>query len=72
MAQRTEKPFYLTLNVVAFLWELHSSGVTKLCSCCRLLQAGACSSSPEPAPKEKVSAAFPELPPLMDLHSGNC
>lgn len=58
--------------LVAFLWKFRSSDVTKLCCCCRLLQAGAGSSSPEPAPKEKVSAAFPELLSLMDLHTGNC
>lgn len=74
VAQITEKPFFNPdwMLLVTFLWKFHSSDVTKLCSCCRLLQAGTCSSSPEPAPKEKVSAASPELLSLMDLHSGNC
>lgn len=74
VAQITEKPFFNPrwMLLVAFLWKFYSSGGTKLCSCCRLVQAGARSSSPEPAPKEKVSAAFLELLSLMDLHSGNC
>lgn len=74
LAQIREEPFFNPdwMFLVTFIWKLHSSDVTKLCSCCRFLQAGPCSSSPESAPKEKVSAAFPELLSLMDLHNGNC